>query len=294
MLAAVLTIGLKAVAYFVTTSMGLLSDALESTVNLLAAGTAYVALIYAARPADKTHAFGHEKIEYFSSGLEGVLIILAGLGTAGYAARRLIHLEPLDNLEIGAIIGCVAAAINLVVARLLIAHGRSHRSIVLEAHGKHLMADVWTSIGVLIALVLVMATGLVWIDPILAILIGLNICWTGGELVGRSFNGLMDHALTLEEQQQIRAVIDATLGGSGAYHLLRTRRAGTRRFAEFHLLVDGDASVRSAHHLAHRIESALTEAVPGLEVMIHIEPSDERDSWEREELKQLERPASGA
>lgn len=290
-LAAMLTIGLKTVAYIITTSMGLLSDALENTVNLLAAGTGYIAVIYATRPADKTHAFGHEKFEYFSSGLEGVLVILAGLGTAGYAVRRLFHLEPLDNLELGALINSVAAAINLGVARILIAQGRKHRSIVLEAHGKHLMADVLTSIGVLIALVLVMATGQVWIDPIPAILIGLYITWTGGELVLRSFNGLMDHALTLEEQEQIRTVIEATLAGSGAYHLLRTRRAGTRRFAEFHLLVDGDSSVRTAHHLAHRIESALTEAIPGLEVVIHIEPSDERDSWEREELKQLERPA---
>ena len=286
--AAIFTIVLKAVAYHITGSVGLLSDALESGVNLLAAATAYIALSYSARPADKTHAFGHEKIEYFSSGLEGVLIILAGLAAIGYAIFRLIHPEPLLNLEIGTVIEVIAAGVNWVVARILLKSGRIHRSIILEADGKHLMADVWTSVGIVAGLILVYFTGIVWLDPVLAIIVGCSIIWTGLELTWKSFNGLMDHALTVQEQEQIRAVIQSTLPENAAYHLLRTRRGGTRRFAEFHLLVDGDMIVRAAHHLSHRVEAALVAAIPGLEVMIHIEPLDERDTWESEEMKKYD------
>lgn len=292
-LAAILTIGMKGAAYAVTGSVGLMSDALESLVNLVAAATAYVALSYAARPADRTHAFGHEKIEYFSSGLEGVLIILAGIGTAGYAMRRLIYPEPLNDLELGTIIGLAAAGVNLVVARVLLHYGRKHQSIVLEADGQHLMADVWTSVGVIFGLVLVLLTKVVWFDSVVAILVGLNIVWTGAELVGRSFNGLMDHALPVAEQEQIREVIRANLPAGAAFHMLRTRRAGQRRFAEFHLLVEGDLTVRAAHVLAHEIEAALLAAMPGLEVMIHVEPIDELESFEKEDLKRLGEPVSG-
>ena len=289
--AALITIAMKGTAYAVTGSVGLFSDALESLVNLVAAVTAYVTLWYAARPPDPTHAFGHEKSEYFSSGLEGVLIILAGLGTIGYAVRRLFHPEPLSDLELGTVIGLAASAVNLAVARVLLHHGRKHHSIVLEADGKHLMADVWTSVGVLAGLGLVILTGFAWLDPILAVLVGANIAWTGGELVARSFNGLMDHALPADEQDRIREVIRANLPAGATFHMLRTRRAGTRRFAEFHLLVDGDLTVRAAHHVAHRVSTALAEAMPGLEVSIHVEPVDEEESWEPEELKQLGEPA---
>lgn len=286
--AAIFTIALKGVAYEITGSVGLLSDALESGVNLLAAATAYVALIYSSRPADKTHAFGHEKIEYFSSGLEGALIILAGIAAIGYGIVRLIHPEPLLNLEIGTVIEVIAAVVNWIVARILLRSGRIHRSIILEADGKHLMADVWTSVGIVIGLVLVYLTGVAWLDPALAIIVGCSIIWTGSELSYRSFNGLMDHALSLQEQDQIRAVIQTTLAEKATYHLLRTRRGGTRRFAEFHLLVDGDMSVREAHHLSHQVEAALIAAIPGLQVMIHIEPVDERDTWESEEMKKYD------
>jgi cation diffusion facilitator family transporter len=281
-------IALKGIASVVTGSVGLLSDALESVVNLFAAVTAYIVLGYAARPADKTHAFGHEKIEYFSSGLEGILIIVAGLVTAGYAIHRLIVPEQLEHLMIGTVLGLIAALVNFIVARILLVQGRRHRSIVLEADGKHLMADVWTTLGIVGGLVLVLFTGLAWLDPILAIVIGFNIAWTGCGLIVKSFNGLMDHALSPEEEEQIRAIIQATLPASATFHLLRTRRGGTRRFAEFHLLVEGEWSVRTAHHLAHKVEAALVVAVPGLEVTIHIEPEDEKDSWESEELKRLE------
>ena len=289
-LAAFVTIAMKGTAYAVTGSVGLLSDALEGLVNLVAAVTAYVALWYAARPADPTHAFGHEKIEYFSSGLEGVLIILAGFGTAGYAVRRLIYPEPLNDLEIGMFIGLAAAGVNFVVARVLLHYGRKHQSIVLEADGKHLMADVWTSVGVLVGLTLVLLTKLEWLDSVLAILVGMNIVWTGLELVVRSFNGLMDHALPIVEQERIREVIRVSLPAGAAFHMLRTRRAGQRRFAEFHLLVEGDLTVRAAHHVAHEVEAALMVAMPGLEVTIHIEPVDEQESFESEELKRLGEP----
>ena len=219
-----------------------------------------------------------------------MLIILAGLGTAGYAVRRFVYPEPLKDLELGTLIGLAAAGVNLVVARVLLHYGRKHQSIVLEADGKHLMADVWTSVGVLIGLVLVLLTKLEWLDPVLAILVGLNIVWTGAELVGRSFNGLMDHALPVVEQEQIREVIRANLPAGAGFHMLRTRRAGQRRFAEFHLLVEGDLTVRAAHVVAHEVEAALTAAMPGLEVMIHVEPVDEQDSFESEELKRLGEP----
>jgi cation diffusion facilitator family transporter len=286
-LAALATIGMKTAAYLLTDSVGLLSDALESVVNLIAAATAYFSLLYAARPADPTHAYGHEKIEYLSSGLEGGLIVLGGLGTAGYAVRRFFYPEPLAHLEIGASIALAASGINFVVARVLLASGRKHRSIVLEADGKHLMSDVLTSVGVVIGLGLVLLTRFAWLDSVIAITVGLNIVWTGSELIHRSFDGLMDHALPPADQERIRSVVQAHLPEGATFHALRTRQAGARRFLEFHLLVNGDLSVREAHHVAHLIESALVDAIPGLEVVIHVEPVDERASWEGEMLRQL-------
>lgn len=291
-LAALLTIGMKSTAAAVTGSVGLFSDALESGVNLLAAVTAYLSLLYAARPADPTHTYGHQKIEYFSSGVEGVLILVAGLGTAVYAVRRLVLPEPLNDLEIGTLIALAASAINLVVARILLYHGRKHRSIVLEADGHHLMSDVWTSVGVVAGLGLVVLTGVHFLDSLIAIAVGLNITWTGFVLIRRSFNGLMDHALPPEEQEQIRTVIQAHLPPGATFHGLRTRQAGAHRFAEFHLLVDGDLSVREAHQIAHRIDDALSAALAGLEVVIHVEPVDEQESWEPEYLERLGEPGA--
>jgi cation diffusion facilitator family transporter len=285
--AAVVTIGMKGTAYAVTGSVGLFSDALESGVNLFAAVVAYLSLLYAARPADAGHAYGHEKIEYLSSGLEGALVLAAGLGTAGYALRRLLYPEPLANLEVGTAIALAASVVNFGVARVLLHHGRKYRSIVLEADGKHLMSDVWTSVGVVAGIGLVLLTGYQVLDSIVAAAVGLHIVWTGGELIHRSFDGLMDHALPAVEQDQIRAVITARLPAGAAFHALRTRQAGARRFAEFHLLVAGDLSVRAAHRLGHEIEDALVEALPGLEVVFHVEPVDERGSWEGEYLERL-------
>lgn len=292
-LAAIVTIAMKGVAYGVTGSAGLLSDALESLVNLLAAVTAYVSLWYASRPADATHTYGHEKIEYFASGLEGVLILLAGLGTIAVAVERIVSPKPLTDLGLGLLLSGIAAIINLAVANMLLKAGRRHRSIVLEADGHHLMSDVYTTGGVIAGLGLVALTGWVWLDPVLAILVGLNILYTGYRLIRRSFNGLMDHALPPEEQMQMREAIRAALPKGTDFHALRTRQAGRRTFAEFHLLVPGRRSVSDAHALAHRVEAALLVAFPDLTATIHIEPIDEKESWESQELQQLGEAVEG-
>jgi cation diffusion facilitator family transporter len=294
--AAVITIGLKGAAYALTGSVGLLTDALESVVNLVAAVTAYFAIGYAARPADTNHTYGHEKIEFFSSGLEGALIVVAGLGAAGYGVHRLIVPAALDELRIGAVLALAASAVNLAVARVLLRYGRKHKSIVMEADGQHLMSDVWTSAGVLLGIALVSLTGLTFFDSLLAIAMGLHITRTGWGLVGRSFDGLMDHAIPTEERDRIREVIRANLPHGATFHLLRTRLSGARRFIEFHLLVDGDISVRAGHHLASKLEAALETALPEVAVTIHVEPVDERESWEPEYIRRLgedSRPPQG-
>lgn len=286
-LAAILTIGMKAGAYFVTGSIGLFSDALESTVNLLAAVTAYFSLWYAARPADQNHTYGHEKIEFFSSGLEGVLVCLAGLGTAYVAIQHLITPEPLAQLGFGSGLALGASAINLVVARILLRIGRQHGSLVLEADGHHLMTDVWTSLAVVLGLGLVHVTGIRELDGLVAMLMGLHITGTGFMLVRRSFDGLMDHSLPAAVQDQLRVAIRAALPPGGDFHRLRTRQAGRRKFADFDLLVPGVWPVRDAHIAAEQIEERLKEAIPEVEVTIHIEPIDEEASFEQDQLARL-------
>jgi cation diffusion facilitator family transporter len=299
-LAALLTLGLKFTAYLVTGSVGLLSDAAESVVNLLAALTAYVSLWYAARPVDASHTYGHEKIEYFSSGLEGTLIFVAALSIGWYAVRRLLVPEPLRPLDLGLALSLVAALINFGVAQLLLRVGRARGSIVLEADGQHLMTDVWTSVGVLAGLALVWLGGrlfnadLQWLDPVLALAVAVNITWTAFDLVRRSFNGLMDHALPAEEQAVVRAAIESRLEPGMDYHALRTRQAGARRFADFHLLVPGRLTVQHAHEVTGRVEDAVRVALPGIEVTVHIEPIEERGSWEDSALLPLEQAARRA
>jgi cation diffusion facilitator family transporter len=284
-LAAIVTLGLKAVAYWLTDSVGLLSDAVESLVNLVAAATAFVSLQYAARPVDATHTYGHEKIEFFSSGLEGTLIFVAAGGIIYFAVRRLIKPEPLEPLGLGLLISILAAGINGVVGFLLLRAGRKHNAIILEADGKHLLTDVWTSAGVVAALGVVELTKLTILDPIIALFVAANILWTGFDLMRRSFNGLMDHALPEEELATVRAAIESHLGPHMAFHALRTRRAGSRRFVDFHLLVPGKMSVREGHALSHRIEDALKE----WEVTVHIEPIEEKQAWEDSPLLPVEK-----
>ena len=289
-LAAVLTIGLKSAAYLVTGSVGLLSDALESGVNLLAAIAAFVSLYYSARPADANHTYGHEKIEFFSSGLEGGLILVAGVGTIWIAVPRLIVPTPLDDLGTGTALALGASAINLVVGLLLVREGKKHYSIVLEADGRHLLTDVWTSVGVVMGLGIFWLTGVAILDPIIAILVGMNILFTGFRLIRRSFDGLMDHALSAAEQNLVRATIANTTPEKTDFHAVRTRQAGARKFVDFHLLVPGVTSVRAAHDLGLQVEGALHAALPTVEVTIHIEPIEDRASWEDNALSGIEPP----
>jgi cation diffusion facilitator family transporter len=286
--AALVTLALKFTAYALTGSVGLFSDALESVVNLVTAAVALFSLWYAAQPVDANHTYGHEKIEFLSSGLEGGLILAAAGGIAWFAVRRLFAPQPLESLGVGLAVAVAASLINLAVARVLLRVGRARRSIVLEADGQHLMADVWTTAAVLVGLALVWATERWWFDPVLALLVAAHIARTGFGLLRRSFNGLMDHALPAEDQAVLRRAIEAQLPAGVTYHALRTRQAGTRRFADCHLLVPGVWPVRQAHDLANRIEAAVEAALPGLEMTIHIEPIEAAEAWADHALRPFE------
>jgi cation diffusion facilitator family transporter len=287
LLAALLTIGIKFSAYLITGSAGLLSDALESLVNLLAAIAALFSLWYSQRPADAEHTYGHLKIEFFSSGLEGALVAVAGVVTVAYAIRALILPEPLQQLDLGVFLAVVASVINYIVAWQLLRVGKKYKSIVLEADGHHLMSDVLTTVGVVIGLGLVALTGWSQLDALLALGVGLHILWTGFKLIRRSFDGLMDRAPSEAEVQVIRLAIDQYLPTGAKYHFLRTRRAGSKIFVDFHLLIDGGMAVRDAHALAHTLDDQLVQNHPELVVTIHIEPIDEHVSYEQEQLKLL-------
>jgi cation diffusion facilitator family transporter len=288
--AALATIGLKVAAYLVTGSVGLLSDAMESLINLATAGLVVLALWYAARPADSTHAYGHEKIEFFVSGIQGTLITAAGLGIAWLAIEHLRQPAPLQQLNLGLALGLTAAALNLIVARMLLALGRHSHSIALEAEGHHLLADVWTSGAVVAGLAIVGATGLWWLDPVLALGVAALILRTGLGLLRRSFDGLMDRVLPHHELDTLREVLGRLLPPETTYHGLRTRHAGRRRFADFHLLVPGHWSVAKAHTLAQQLEHAIAEALPGTQTTVHIEPVEELASWEDTPLLETGRP----
>jgi cation diffusion facilitator family transporter len=286
--AALVTLVLKLAAYLLTNSVGLVSEAVESVINLVAALTAFFTLRWAAVPADREHTYGHEKIEFFSSGIEGLLIAAAGLGIIGYAVYRLVTPTMPETLGLGMVITLIAAVVNGGVGVLLVRAGRRHESIVLEADGKHLLTDVLTTAGVLMGLVLVWLTQSPVLDALTAIVVALTILWTAFDLVRRSFDGLMDHALPVEEQQQVRAAIEAHLGPRMAYHALRTRRAGARRFVDFHLLVPGSYRVDQAHRLGDEIEHSLRALLPEMEVTVHIEPIEEPGSWQDSTLVPLE------
>ena len=291
--AALATLALKFFAYRITGSVGLFSDAVESLVNLFASLTALLSLWYSARPVDADHTYGHEKIEFFSSGLEGALILVAAVGIGWFAVERFVHPRELEELSLGATVSLVAAGINYAVARLLLRVGRKHGSIVLEADGHHLMTDVWTSVGVVVGLILVKLTGWTILDPLLALLMALNICWTAYSLVRRSFDGLMDHALPEHEQHLVRTALETFMKPGLHYHAVRTRQAGTRRFVDFHLLVPGAWSVQEAHEFGEKIEEALRAALPGIETTVHIEPIEEEASWSDSELLAVEPKRAG-
>lgn len=274
--AAVITIALKTGAWAVTGSVGLLSDAAESVVNLVAAVVALSVVHFASRPPDEDHAYGHDKADYFSAGFEGGLILLAA-GSIGFAAiERLANPQEVEALGVGLAAVGIAAMLNLVVARRLMRVGQRHASVVLEADGKHLMTDVWTSIGVMIGVAAVVITGLNWLDPVIALLVAVNIVVTGVSLVKRSVGGLMDRALEPDELARIEAVLDGFSSDEIQFHALRTRRAGRRAFVSIHVLVPGDWSVQRGHDLAELVEAALDDALDGLtNIFTHLEPLDD-------------------
>ena len=278
--AAVATIALKAVAWLLTGSVGFLSDAAESIVNVVGALVALIAVRVSVRPPDDDHAYGHEKAEYLSAGAEGALILAAAVGIAWVAVARLLDPQPLSDVGVGVAVSAVAAGLNLIVATLLMRVGREQRSITLEADGRHLMTDVWTSIGVIVGVIAVLLTGWERLDPIIALLVALNIVRTGIQLLGRSAGGLMDHALGPAEQAEIQAVLDAHREDGVEFHALRTRQAGRRAFVSLHLLVPGAWTVQQGHDLAERVERDLRERLPYATVFTHVEPREDAASFE--------------
>ena len=282
--AAVLTIVLKTSAFLLTGSVGLLSDAMESLVNLAGALMALAMLTIAARPADEVHAYGHGKAEYFSSGVEGALILIAAVSIGYAAVQRLLAPQPLEKVGIGLAVSVVASLINLGVALVLMRVGKQQRSITLEADAHHLLTDVWTSVGVLVGVGLVAWTGWLWLDPVVALLVAANIVWAGVGILRRSVAGLMDTAWPEEEQAQLRAVMEPYVREGIQYHAVRTREAGARRFVSLHLLVPGDWPVRRGHALAEQVDAAIRQALPHVTVFTHIEPLDDPVSWADTEL----------
>jgi cation diffusion facilitator family transporter len=277
--AAVATILLKGLAWWLTGSVGLLSDALESFVNLAGAIVTLLMLGVAALPEDDNHAFGHTKAEYFASGFEGMLILLAAAAIAVAATDRLIHPQPLQQVGVGLAVSVVASLINLGVARVLLGAGRRYHSIALEADAHHLMTDVWTSAGVLVGVAAVAATGWQWLDPLLALAVAANIVWTGWKLLQRSAEGLMDAALPAEQHQAVVQVLERHRGDGLDYHALRTRQAGARQFVSVHVLVPGAWTVARGHDLAERIEVEIRDLLPRATVTTHIEPLEDAASW---------------
>ncbi|GAB4416550.1 MAG: cation diffusion facilitator family transporter [Anaerolineales bacterium] len=282
--AALITITLKGAAWFLTGSVGLLSDALESFVNLAGAVMALAMLNIASRPEDDSHHFGHSKAEYFSSGAEGSFIIIAAGGIIYSAIERLVNPQPLEQLGIGLTVSAIAGGINLAAALVIGRYGKKYNSITLTANAKHLMTDVWTSLGVLSGVGLVAVTGWVPLDALVAIAVGINIIWSGIGIVRHSVSGLMDSVLPEEELQLIRKKIEEILPEGTTYHALMTRQAGARRFVSFHVLVPGEWTVEHGHVLLEKLEAQITNLRPNMVVFTHIEPLDDPASWQDQTL----------
>lgn len=288
--AALVTMGMKAVAFLITGSVGLLSDALESTVNLVAAIVALWALTVAARPADDSHAFGHGKAEYFSAGVEGTMIFVAATLIIWSAIDRLRNPVELENLGIGLAVSVAAAGVNLAVATIERRAGTRHRSITLVADAKHLMTDVWTTGGVVVAVGLVAVTGWLRLDPIIAIAVAINILVSGVILIRRSAAGLMDAALPAADLAAVEEVLARYRAADVQFHAVRTREAGQRRFVSAHVLVPGAWDVQRAHDLVERVEADIRAALPGAIVDTHVEPLEDPASFADEGLDRLSLP----
>ena len=279
------TILLKAGSYFLTGSVGLLSDAAESGVNLVAAVVALIALQVAYRPADDDHQFGHSKAEYFSAAVEGAMIFAAAAFIIYSAIERLLNPQPIEQLGIGLGISILASVINGAVGVLLIRAGRKHRSVTLEADGKHFMTDVVTSVGVVLGLALVWVTGWEILDPIIAIAVGINILFVGIKLVRESVGGLMDLTLPEDENAKIEEILDSyRKPGEVDFHEVRTREAGRQRFVEFHMLVPGEWTVEQSHDLVEHVESDIKKALSNTHISSHIEPLEDQRAYDDVDL----------
>ncbi len=265
---------LKIGAYAFTGSVSLLSDAMESSVNLIAALVAFIALTIADRPADPSHAYGHDKAEYFSSGVEGALILVAAMLIIYTATQRFLHPTPLTDLGMGLAIALIASGVNFGVSRFMLRMAKRYDSISLEADAQHLMTDVWTSVGVVAALGVVSFTPPQWaiLDPIIAVIVGLNIIYTGVNLIRRSFSGLMDSSLAEDEIGQVKAAIHGAIDTGISFHNLRTRKSGSRRFVELHVTVPGNLTVTEGHNYCERIEQEVANRLPKTSVSTHLEP----------------------
>jgi len=282
--AALATIVLKTVAWRLTGSVGFLSDAAESVVNLVAASVALVTIRWATRPPDDDHMYGHEKAEYFSAGVEGALILVAAASIAWYAVGRLLHPVAIEDAGVGIAISAAAASINLVVGLILIRAGREHRSITLEADGRHLLTDVWTSVGVVVGVALVWATGWERLDPVIALVVAVNIVVTGATLIRRSSGGLLDRTLPPGEQQAIDTVLRRARSDGIEFHAVRTRQSGRRSFVSLHVLVPGGWTIQRGHDLSERLEREIRAVLPHASVLTHLEPIEDPASFDDETL----------
>lgn len=278
---AVVTISLKTGAYLLTGSVGLLSDALESVVNLIGAIAALIALSVAGKEPDEEHAYGHAKAEYFSSGLEGALVLVAAVGIMVTAIPRLLNPEPLDQVGLGLAVSVLASLVNGAVAWRLFRAAAAYRSVTLHANARHLTTDIWTTGGVLVGVALVPLTGWERLDPVLALAVAANIVWAGWTLMRQSMLGLLDTALPPEERQRIEAVLARYREQYGIQtHALRTREAGARRFMSVHVLVPGLWTVHQGHQLLEDLEQDLHTALPDATVFTHLESLDDPSSWD--------------
>lgn len=285
--AAITTIALKFLAYQLTGSVGLLSDAIESLVNLAAALVALWALTLAIQPPDAKHTFGHSKAEYFSSGFEGAMILVAAISIAIAAWGRLWQPQPLEQVGLGLAVSVLASMVNGGVAIVLFRAGKRLRSITLKADAHHLLTDVWTSAGVLVGVGLVKLTGLLILDPIVAIVVAFHIVWTGIQLLRETLSGLMDSALPDADQATIRTTLEPYLQQGIQFHAMRSRVAGARRFVMFHVLVPGAWTVQQGHNLCEEIETAIIRVLPGTHVMTHLEPAEDPTSWADADLDRI-------
>src|SRR5690242_847475 len=274
------TIGLKFWAWWLTGSMGLFSDAVEALVNIVAALVALGVLTYSSHAPDREHNFGHEKAQYFSSGIEGALIFVAAGAIIWGTVPRIAHPQELEQVSVGLALSVLAALANAACAWVMLRAARAHRSITLEADARHLLTDVWTTAGVLAGVVLVQFTGWLRLDPIIAIVVAIQILWTGWTLIARSFQGLMDRAVPDDDQEKIIGVLSMLHDRGCDYHALRTRVAGAKSFVDVHVLVPGSMSVQEGHDLAEQLENDIQAKLPHVEVLTHLEPLEDPKSWD--------------